>query len=172
MIPFLAASESASVATVTVATDAVAATATNPMVTFLVILGVTSLVSFASEYIVQRFGRSPIINWRMIITIGTTAAAYLFWTFWSQQVDFASAALDPANSAFRGSLWLFLAVTIIVPLWMCYSALLSVWYDRWFPGITLLGIRILVCIVMVGGYVGLLRKMFSLLSDVRLGLFD
>ena len=38
------------------------------------------------------------------------------------------------------------------------------------PDITLLAIRILVCIVMVGGYVGLLRTMFGLLSGVR--LFD
>ena len=161
MIPILSAADPASTAT-----------AMSPMVSFLVTMGVTALVSYVAEFLVQRFGRSPIINWRMIIAIGTISAAYLFWTFWSQQVDFASAALDPANSAFRMSLWLFLAVTLVVPLWMCYSALLSVWYDRWFPGITLLAIRILVCIVMVGGYVGLLRTMFGLLSGVRLGLFD
>ena len=149
-----------------------AAAPANPMVVFLSILGVAVVVSYVAEYIVQRFGRSPIINWRMILAIVTIAASYLFWIFWSQQVNFAAAALDPANSSFRMSLWLFLAISLLVPLWMCYSAILSVWYDRWLPGISLLVVRVIVCIVMVGGYWWMLRTIFGLLSGVRLGLFD
>lgn len=149
----------------TTATPTAAGTGSSfgPLIPFLLVLGSAALVSFVAEYIAHRFGSSLMINGRMAIVIVTTVVIRVFWIVWSQQSNFADRYIDPMDSSFRMFLWLFFLISVLIPLYMSYHAVLSVWYDRWMPGVSLFAIRVLVCIVMVAGYAWTVRAVLALL---------
>lgn len=170
MTPFLLHPILAATAATPAAADA--GTTSSPLTTFFLVMGATALVSFVAEYIAQRFGPSLFVNWRMAIAIVTTVVIHVFWLVWSQQSNFAVMSMNPTDNSFRMFLWIFLLISVFLPLYMNYHAVLSVWYDRWMPGVSLFAIRVLVCIVMVGGYIWTIKSIFALLHGVRLGVFD
>lgn len=144
----------------------------SPLVTFLSLMAGAALVSYAAEFIALRFGRSQIINWRMVTAIVAVAIAFVFWYVWNQQTDFVNMSIDPTNGSFRFSLWLFLILSFGIPCLMCYSAVVSVVYDRWMVGVSLFAVRILVVLAMLGGCGWMVKSVLAMLKGVRLSLFN
>ena len=142
-----------------------------PLVTFITLMAAVALVSYIAEYIALTFGRSPLLNWRMVAAAVAISVAYAFWTVWSQQTSFVDQSMDPSNTSFRMFLWLSILVFCVVPFFLCYNAAFSVWFDRWMPGVSLFIVRVLVCLGLWLGYGWMLKTVCALLKGVRLALF-
>ena len=144
---------------------------TGTAMTLLLTLAGAALVVFAAEYVTARFGMSPAINWWCFVSLVSIGIAYAFWHVWAQQVNFVDVTLDPTRSSFRLTLWLFLLLSVLLPLLTAKNTLLVIWYVRWMPGITLFVVRILAALVMLFGYGCLIVSLFKHLKGVNLSVF-
>lgn len=142
--------------------------ASSPLVTFLALMGGVALLSFAAEYLAYSFGNSPMQNWRMSITAITIGLVAVFWRVWSRQIDFVDQSINPENTGFRMTLWLFIVISALLPFWMCYSASFSVCRERWLPGISLFAVRIVSCVGIWAGYIWMGTSVVGILNGVKL----
>ena len=141
---------------------------TGTAMTFLFTLAGTAIIIFAAEYVSARFGMLPAINWWCCVSLVSIGIAYAFWHVWAQQMNFVEVTFDPTQSGVRLKIWFFLILTVLLPLLTVKNTLLTLWYDRWMPGITLFVIRILAACVMLFGYGCLIAALLRHLKGAKL----
>ena len=136
---------------------------------FVVFLLAVAGVSLLIEYLYARFGESMAINGRFAITSMVLLLMHVFWRTWPRQTNIAAQSLAPDASGFRLTIWLFLAISILLPLWLVAGAARITWLERYLPGgLGLVLVRVLLCLALVGAIFWLGSDCANVLDGVRL----
>ena len=136
---------------------------------FIILLVAIAAVSLVVEYLYARFGDSMAINRRFAVTAAVILLMHVFWHSWSQQTNIVAESLLPDASGFRLTIWLFLAISIVFPAWLIFSACKYTWFDRFVSGgLPLVLVRALLCLMLAVSLVWLGSDCATLLAGARL----
>ena len=126
-------------------------------------------VSLLVEYLYARFGESMAVNARFAITAMVLLLMHIFWRTWPRQTNIVAQSLSPDATGFRLTIWLFLAISILLPVWLVAGAVRITWIERFLPGgLGLALVRVLLCIGLVCAIFWLGIDCANVLEGVRL----
>ena len=136
---------------------------------FCLLIALAAVASVVVEYLYARFGESADISWRFPVVTIVLVILHVFWHTWPQQIDIVGASLAPENTAFRLTIWLFLAATWAFPAWLLFGAVQFTWFDRFIPrGLPLVLFRAALCLGLAFAIVWQGLDSLSVLEGARL----
>ena len=136
---------------------------------FVVFLLAAAVVSLLVEYLYARFGESMAVNGRFAVTAFVLLLMHIFWRTWPRETSIVSQSLAPDATGFRLTIWLFLAISILLPFWLVAGAARLTWLERFLPGgLGLTLVRALLSLALAGAIIWLGVDCAAVLEGVRL----